>query len=181
MSSSGQLPPPLTLVARAIRVLTPSGCGGTDRRFGGRERAVLGHRRRRGGQQAQRAHQGGWLLSRGSPPSLAVADTGGGSGGRLCAGWSTTRPRWRCSRAPQTAPPNSGRRLLNETFLQSCIPHAPCTLSCILASSSCNKPVPTTPYSPGGGTTAHSVLTPPTTRCPPPHIVQEEVLQHTVY
>jgi hypothetical protein len=71
-----------------------------------------------------------------------------------------------------------------------------------------NTPVPTTPCSPGGGTTARSVHDIPqhtgapttrtaatdshllntgdgsgrrstTHRCPPPHIVQEEVLQHT--
>ena len=35
---------------------------------------------------------------------------------------------------------------------------------------------------PAGGTTVHTVYWHPSTnRCPPPHIVQEEVLQHTVY
>jgi hypothetical protein len=44
-----------------------------------------------------------------------------------------------------------------------------------------SKPVPTTPYRPGGGTTAHSILTSPNKPVPTTPLVQEEVLQHTVY
>jgi hypothetical protein len=103
------------------------------------------------------AEQGG---ERRAVASVRRGCQGGGSGACQAHPEDVSRTCVRAHSLPalQKRPPSRAPPTRAESKQKAPRPISPTTAHSVLTPH--NKPVPTTPYSPGGGTTAHSVLTP---------------------